>query len=306
MLWRGVRVAAPQPLPTHPCHGVSMPRAGSCPTAPTLLHQQHGVRGAVGIQGGLLCCRHPLLKCRRGEAVVLAGVWVRLEQSVLVGGIPCREVSGGKGLVPPTHSLTHPAPCEHRSHLQVPRMVPGGQGHGGRCRTAAAPTAAPPGPPVLGAERSWGCLGHSGWEVSQSQNQPWLSLPGCPLLLPPPKKTLGDQCLPWEAISGATFWGASSSCKGKRDGILPLCMGAASLPLPRISAGCWAPAWEHPQGHGGAMPEQRQWGHPPSPPHYLWLLVQRLLILCRVRAAEISLLAMPEGTWKESGMSRAP
>lgn len=56
------------------------------------------------------------------------------------------------------------------------------------------------------------------------------------------------------------------------------------------------------------MSEQRQWGphsltpHPPCQPHYLRLL----LVHCRVRAVILSLLAMPEGGWKESSMSRAP
>lgn len=60
---------------------------------------------------------------------------------------------------------------------------------------------------------------------------------------------------------------------------------------------------------GGAMPEQQCRPPPPRlpyPPYYLWLLVQRLLVHCRVRTAEISLLTMPEGGWKESDVSRAP
>ena len=138
-----------------PCYGIPTPRAGSCPPAPTSLLQQHGVRRAVGTQGGLLCHRRPLLKRRRWGAVVLAGVWVRLEQ-----GVPCKEITGGKGLGSPTHGVTHPAPHKWgRSHLEVPRMGSGGQGCRGRCCTAAAPTAAPPGPPAWGAV--WGrcCLG---------------------------------------------------------------------------------------------------------------------------------------------------
>lgn len=51
------------------------------------------------------------------------------------------------------------------------------------------------------------------------------------------------------------------------------------------------------------MPEQQQWGLPSPlcPPCYLRLLVHR-----RVRADKISLLAVPEGGWKESSMSGVP
>lgn len=143
-----------------PHYGGPMCRPGPCPTAPTWLLQQHGVCGAVGAQGGLLHCRHPLLKWRRGEAVVFVGVWVRLEQGVLVRSIPCREITGGKGPGSPTHGVTpHPAPHERgRSHLQSPTMGSGGQGHGGRCRTASAPTAGPPGHPASGAVQGQCCL----------------------------------------------------------------------------------------------------------------------------------------------------
>lgn len=80
-------------------------------------------------------------------------------------------------------------------------------------------------------------------------------------------------------------------------GVLLLWMGGPSLPLPHISARCWAPAQEPPKdvgvqclsGSSGFSPR------PPRPPGHLWLLVQRLLVHRRVRAAEISLLTTPEG-----------
>lgn len=81
------------------------------PPAPTLLLQQHRVWGAVGTQGGLLHWRHPLLR-GRVEAVVLAEVWIRLEQDVLLQGIPCRKITSGKRPGSPTHRVTHPAPCK--------------------------------------------------------------------------------------------------------------------------------------------------------------------------------------------------
>lgn len=111
-----------------------------------------------------------------------------------------------------------------------------------------------------------------------------------------PKK-LGNQHLPGGAISGATSWGLSSSFEGKRDGVLLLWVGGPSLPLPHISARCWAPAQEPPKDIGVQCPSGSSGFslRPPCPPRYLWLLVQRLLVHRRVGAAEISRLTTPEG-----------
>lgn len=94
------------------CYGIPTARAGSCCTAPTCLLWWHEARWVVGVQGGLLHRGNPLWKCRGREAVVLAGVCVKLEQGVLVGSVPCRETTCGKVLGSPTQAATHSVPRE--------------------------------------------------------------------------------------------------------------------------------------------------------------------------------------------------
>lgn len=103
------------PALSHPTTVSPTCRAGSCPTAPTLLFPLWGVGGPVGAQGELLCHRHPLLQHWQRGAAVLAGIRLRLEQSVLVGSVPCRETTSGKGLGSLTHCVTHPAPVSATS-----------------------------------------------------------------------------------------------------------------------------------------------------------------------------------------------
>lgn len=130
------------PASSHSCYGIPTARAGSCCTAPTCLLWWHEAQWVVGVQGGLLHRGNPLWKCRGREAVVLAGVCVKLEQGLLVGSVPCRETTCGKVLGSPTQAATHSAPREQGwSHLWAPRTGPASQGHGGRCHSAAA---APP------------------------------------------------------------------------------------------------------------------------------------------------------------------
>ena len=157
LFWHRVHVAAPQPLPTLLRH--SHARGWILP------HSTHLAPPAAWGPG---CCRHP-----RGAAPLRAPIaempvgggscfgWGLGEAGAGCpdGGCPLQRNHPWKGLGSPTHGVTHPAPHERgRSHLQAPRMGSGGQGCGGRCRTAAAPTAVFPGPPVSGAV--WGrcCL----------------------------------------------------------------------------------------------------------------------------------------------------
>lgn len=170
-------------------------------------------------------------------------------------GHPLRRQHGwGRGHPHPSA----PPPEQGQSHLRAARGTVWGRRW--RCCSAAAPTAACPGPPVSATVwwEQWCCLGGHGGGSFTSHRRPQITDPasqrdpavartwGKPTQVPPHE--LGDRCLPRGMICGATSWWLSSSCKGKQEGAL--------LTGPGARGGCWAPVLEHPKdlGDGGCRP----------------------------------------------------
>lgn len=300
LLWHGVQVAAPWPLPTPLWHFHAW--------GWILSHSTHrGPPAAWGLRGcrcpkGAAAPRAPTADMPAAEGSCFGWDLGESEARCPGGGCPLQRNHQWEGA-----GVTHPwchLPCTPQAGVVSPAGSQDGvRGPASRgemlhccsthCRSSITVGCAGSVLPEGGAQQVGGLTTPKPAPAETTR-------------VPLKKKNWGTSTYLGGRFLGPCLAGRPPAAKRSR--VLPLWMGGTQPhPASHLSwvLGCSSGA---PQGHGGAMPEQQQWGphpltpHPPCQPHYLRLL----LVHCRVRAVILSLLAMPEGGWKESSMSRAP